>query len=1193
MNHEIKRRCERLIVTMITLFVLMVLSTKICDSIERVPLDNKVGALVSMPEVEGKGDGVILKKNVEFTTYNGRERDEQGNPYAKIQFRLDASGANDKVLNYTENTKSTDVVLMLDTSSSMKGNKFDKEKAAAMTFVTKLMEQGSNIRLSVIRFDTKVEVLGTFKDSKQDILDAITSLSNKDLGSLTDIQGAIIAGQRQLKASNAANKVMVILTDGEPNVFYSGQESDEMESTDGYIGTSLQAEYAKNLIPDAIWYTIGYDLENTKANNLLEEIASTNEYGEKYFYSASVKDNKGQDDLQGVFDKIAALLAQDIESNKLVDILPESMVLMEDSFESNDANVTIQRDDGDKKITYSWGTNDIVDKLYRFSFVVKIDLSKLSENQRSAKEPVNTNGVTVDVTANSLGSAYFSYAGDNSINLKSPIVYIPQIEKEDDKPTPTPVPTPTPRPEDLITIQKYAQWTTYQGKEKDEKGNPYTLITFDVDMREVNLEEDSYMTVTDYIPKEYSIIQDTINKGAGVTHTFEDDLHTIKFIWTSDVIDNRKYRVSFVTVLDLSQTVDDSEEQKQMTIFTNGGTVKGDGNENASAIFQYGDNFIAQIISPKLKLDLRKRYKVILHANGGNFKNGKYIYEYIEGEGLMLPGPNDVTRNDGFAIVGWKDNPMLLGSPIFSIGPEQTGDFELWAVWAKGPGYIEPTIEISKTAEWTGAYNEEGNPYARIIFDIDMTDKGLFYFKSGYTGDTMDVVLAIDLAESMNNEDKFNKTIDEAKSFAKLLLKVCALDVRIGVVGFSSDSVQTIDLVNNKNIDEFLKQLDELKTSGKTDVAKGIKEATKYLEKYEKDGVDHKTVVVLTDGYDGTEIVSDGTPYANIVSESEKLLSRISNSKIMSIPYDADDNTVKVLGNIASYNDRGLWMYLNTTENKEKQQLNRSGSMSSTSTNSVGASLFNNGYDYYGVEEAFEEIVHMVIEKIGSGINLVDYIPKELTILKSLVTANSGVYYEFNDDDSFVEFNISSDNLAAVKYTIIMYALVDIDKIPKECVTNGVATIYTNGETVSEKMEDAAVFRYGADYLATLKSPSLECVVNGSYSVTLHPNGGILAADADVKEYIGGIGIGLPGAESIQRQCYTFAGWYDNMDCTGTRYYEISGSERGNKEYWAKWIKNQYKVHLNANGGTIAPNKNVTSYFYRGGILNENNCKYY
>mgnify|MGYP000547387186 CR=1 FL=1 len=46
---------------------------------------------------------------------------------------------------------------------------------------------------------------------------------------------------------------------------------------------------------------------------------------------------------------------------------------------------------------------------------------------------------------------------------------------------------------------------------------------------------------------------------------------------------------------------------------------------------------------------------------------------------------------------------------------------------------------------------------------------------------------------------------------------------------------------------------------------------------------------------------------------------------------------------------------------------------------------------------------------------------------------------------------------------------------------------------------------------------------------------------------------------------------------------EISNTDIGNKEFYAKWNANIYVVTLNPNGGTIASGKDITSYTYGNG----------
>ena len=102
-----------------------------------------------------------------------------------------------------------------------------------------------------------------------------------------------------------------------------------------------------------------------------------------------------------------------------------------------------------------------------------------------------------------------------------------------------------------------------------------------------------------------------------------------------------------------------------------------------------------------------------------------------------------------------------------------------------------------------------------------------------------------------------------------------------------------------------------------------------------------------------------------------------------------------------------------------------------------------------------------------------------------------------------------------------------------------------------------------------------------AYTVTLNTNGGTINS-GNVTEYTYGVGATLPTADDMTYTGYTFKGWYDNENLTGSPVTAISNTETGNKEYWAKWEANTYTVTLNTNGGTIN-NGNVTGYTYGQG----------
>lgn len=85
-----------------------------------------------------------------------------------------------------------------------------------------------------------------------------------------------------------------------------------------------------------------------------------------------------------------------------------------------------------------------------------------------------------------------------------------------------------------------------------------------------------------------------------------------------------------------------------------------------------------------------------------------------------------------------------------------------------------------------------------------------------------------------------------------------------------------------------------------------------------------------------------------------------------------------------------------------------------------------------------------------------------------------------------------------------------------------------------------------------------------TYAVTLHANGGTIN-NGNVTEYTYGVGATLP--TDVTRIGYTFNGWYDNENLTGSPITAIGDTETGNKEYWAKWEINQYTITVKPENG--------------------------
>ena len=112
--------------------------------------------------------------------------------------------------------------------------------------------------------------------------------------------------------------------------------------------------------------------------------------------------------------------------------------------------------------------------------------------------------------------------------------------------------------------------------------------------------------------------------------------------------------------------------------------------------------------------------------------------------------------------------------------------------------------------------------------------------------------------------------------------------------------------------------------------------------------------------------------------------------------------------------------------------------------------------------------------------------------------------------------------------------------------------------------------------------------VSKKYPITLHTNGGTINEWYDFSYYIYGKGRDLPTYEEdsdasiLQRDGYTFLGWYNNSNFEGNPIVTIAQNESGSKEYWAKWkSKDYFTITYDLAGGTNNENNPVS---YNGAV---------
>lgn len=155
---------------------------------------------------------------------------------------------------------------------------------------------------------------------------------------------------------------------------------------------------------------------------------------------------------------------------------------------------------------------------------------------------------------------------------------------------------------------------------------------------------------------------------------------------------------------------------------------------------------------------------------------------------------------------------------------------------------------------------------------------------------------------------------------------------------------------------------------------------------------------------------------------------------------------------------------------------------------------------------------------------------------------NGTITVSYTDVDGSGKFFTSGDRDLA--HTCIL----TISAEPSASCGYQLASLYVNGSPL-----------IGNTYILNTRTTIDAEFEPTTYSVALHPNGGLILS-GDVTEYTYTVGATLPTPSQISLIGKDFKGWYDNPGLTGTPVTEISVTECGDKEYWAKWEDEEPKV---------------------------------
>lgn len=152
-----------------------------------------------------------------------------------------------------------DIVLVLDVSGSMSGTPMEETKKASINFIETILDEDASI--GIVNYNKSASILSDFSVNESALT---TAVSNIYSSGGTNIESGLEQARTMLITSYAKKKIIVLMSDGEPN---NGKEDDAL------------IDYANEIKDDGIIiYTLGFfgnlDSHKSSAQILMEGIAS-------------------------------------------------------------------------------------------------------------------------------------------------------------------------------------------------------------------------------------------------------------------------------------------------------------------------------------------------------------------------------------------------------------------------------------------------------------------------------------------------------------------------------------------------------------------------------------------------------------------------------------------------------------------------------------------------------------------------------------------------------------------------------------------------------------------------------------------------------------------------------------------------------------------------------------------------------
>ena len=210
--------------------------------------------------------------------------------YETSEYANETSGSTGSTSGSTSSDASRDIVMVIDTSTSMRGDKLTYTKQAAIQFVNEILSTSSNTRISIVKYGNYSSTVIDLTNDADALIAAIESLT---LSGSTNMYGGLEEAGDILSSSTADKKAIVIMTDGVANrgTTSTAQTIETAEGDSVYFTKYGAAIYdlAQTYINEGYTiYSLGFGLtENSDAYNLIKYISSFSPSNTRYFWSVT------------------------------------------------------------------------------------------------------------------------------------------------------------------------------------------------------------------------------------------------------------------------------------------------------------------------------------------------------------------------------------------------------------------------------------------------------------------------------------------------------------------------------------------------------------------------------------------------------------------------------------------------------------------------------------------------------------------------------------------------------------------------------------------------------------------------------------------------------------------------------------------------------------------------------------------